>query len=69
MLSAALSLLVGYGIYADGKASDCKPHEVDGQCGLSTFVGLITGIGVGAVLLLVASGYVLYRAYKNRKAS
>jgi hypothetical protein len=27
------------GGYAWGKAVDCKPGQIDGQCGLSTFIG------------------------------
>jgi hypothetical protein len=35
-----------------GKAGDCKPHEIDGQCGMSTFVGFVFGIFSGAVVLI-----------------
>jgi hypothetical protein len=37
-----------------GKAGDCKPHEIDGQCGLSTFVGFLYG-AVGGIFILLAS--------------
>ena len=67
ILSCVLSLGIGYGIFASGKAADCKPHEVDGQCGLSTFTGLIDGLGIGSTLFLVASACILFSAYKRRK--
>ena len=67
ILSCVLSLGIGYGIFASGKAGDCKPHEVDGQCGMSTFTGLIGGLGIGSMLFLVASACILYSAYKRRK--
>ena len=34
--------------YLSGKAGDCKPHDIDGQCGLSTFVGFLYGAIAGA---------------------
>lgn len=68
VLSVALSVGVGFGIYENGKAGDCKPHEVDGQCGMSTFVGAIVGIGAGSVIFLVSSGYIAYCAFASRAA-
>lgn len=38
-------------LYWSGKASDCKPHQIDGQCGLSTFLGALYGI----ILVLVVN--------------
>ncbi len=38
-----------------GKAGDCAPHEIDGQCGLSTFVGFLYGVA-GALVILVTCG-------------
>jgi len=66
-LSGVSSLLIGYGIFTAGKAADCKPHEADGQCGLSTFAGLIEGVAVGLIVFLIASGYIAYRVYRGRK--
>jgi uncharacterized membrane protein YciS (DUF1049 family) len=36
--------------YLSGKAGDCKPQEIDGQCGMSTFVGFLFGAIAGAVI-------------------
>jgi hypothetical protein len=52
----ALSVAVVFLIAAwfSGKAGDCKPQEVDGQCGLSTFAGLLFGV-IGAVVIVLVS--------------
>jgi hypothetical protein len=56
LISALVAVAVSITIFIlsakSGKAGDCKPNEIDGQCGLSTFVGFIEGvIGAGVVLL------------------
>jgi uncharacterized membrane protein len=40
-----------------GKAGDCKPHQIDGQCGLSTFLGFIYGTLSAAVILICGGIY------------
>jgi uncharacterized membrane protein len=40
-----------------GIAADCKPHETDGQCGLSTFVGFSYGILSAAIILICGGIY------------
>jgi hypothetical protein len=50
-----VSIAIGRGIYINGVNGDCKPHEIDGQCGMSSFAGLIEGVLVGlAFFALVA---------------
>jgi hypothetical protein len=49
-----------------GKANDCRPDQIDGQCGLSTDVGLIYGILAGILVLICATFYSIYR---NRRDS
>ena len=47
-----------------GKLGDCKPHEIDGQCGMSTFFGAVFGITGGIVIVavsLIAIGIAAYR--------
>jgi hypothetical protein len=57
-LQFGLAVLVAsvffFAAWFSGKAGDCKPHEVDGQCGLSTFAGLLFGV-IGAMVIVVVS--------------
>ena len=55
--------------YASGKAGDCKPQQVDAQCGLSTFVGLLYGVGTGLGLFLISTFCFLIVAYRRRSVS
>jgi hypothetical protein len=41
MLISFVLPVIGYQI---GKAGDCKPGQIDGQCGLSTFVWFAYGV-------------------------
>jgi hypothetical protein len=54
------SVAVAYGFHISGKSSDCKPHEQDGQCGLSTFVA--TGYGIVCAVVIVF-GVGIYRGF------
>jgi hypothetical protein len=40
-ITSTVSVTTAVGGYALGKAVDCKPGQIDGQCGLSTFIGLL----------------------------
>jgi hypothetical protein len=67
LLSAALVLLAGYGC---GRAGDCAPGQRDGQCGLSTFMGILAG-GAGAGLVLIVGligtiGHWFWRRAKDK---
>jgi hypothetical protein len=65
------TLVVSVGIavlsYQSGKASDCKPGQVDGQCGLSTFLGLVYGVGAGLAILVVVTICLMVVAYRRRR--
>ena len=50
-----------------GKAGDCKPGEVDGQCGLGTFVGFAYGACGGVVIAACVTVYVAFALYQIRK--
>ena len=66
-----ITLLVSVAVTAVGivwgKAVDCKPGEIDGQCGLSTFLGLLYGAGGGMAILLGMTVYLLIVAFRWRR--
>jgi hypothetical protein len=52
-----------------GKAGDCKPGQIDGQCGLTTFVWFAYGV-IGAVVIAVCcTAYLIIALLRQRKAS
>jgi hypothetical protein len=65
--TAVVSILVALTYYVLGVKGDCKPHEIDGQCGLSTFVGLLYGVFAGAVIFVSISLCLLILALKRRR--
>ena len=64
ILIAFFSLVIGDRI---GKAGDCSPGQMDGQCGLSTFVGLVYGAVGGLAILGCAVVYTVVCNYRHRK--
>ena len=66
--SIAISVFAGFGGYYIGRSADCRPGEIDGQCGLSTFYWTLYGIAAGIVIFLCMTVYVLITAYKRRRA-
>ena len=66
ILMAFCSPAIGY---LSGKAGDCQPGQIDGQCGLSTFVGIVYGVLGSLVILACASAYTLFRGYLADKAA
>lgn len=66
ILIALPLLVIGYQI---GKIEDCRPGQVDGQCGLSTFVWLFNGAVAGLVILLCATVYSVVYIYRRRKTT
>jgi len=50
IVSAACSFLL---LHAWGKAGDCAPGEIDGQCGMSAAAGDLFGIVVASVIVIV----------------
>jgi hypothetical protein len=69
LATVIVSLLVTFGLYLYGVKGDCKPHEIDGQCGMSSFFGLLYGILAGAVIFVTISLYLLVLGIKRRRAA
>ena len=67
-VTALVSVAAGIGIYLAGKAGDCRPEEIDGQCGMSTFFGLVGGVGAGLVIFVGMGAYFVVVAIKRRRA-
>jgi hypothetical protein len=44
--------------WLSGSASDCSGTQADGQCGLSSFLGLLYGV-MGALAIIVVSSFVI----------
>jgi hypothetical protein len=64
---ANCSQLVGYGC---GRAIDCKPGQHDGQCGLSTGMGLLVGFFAACgVLVFGVAGTVLNKVSAKRRVA
>jgi hypothetical protein len=59
---------IGFAIYLKMKAEDCRPGQIDGQCGLSTFTGFVFGAGVVLATLLGSTIWALLVEYRQRKA-
>jgi hypothetical protein len=68
-----ITLLVSIAVTAVGiawgKSVDCKAGEVDGQCGLGTFLGLLYGAGAGLAILLGMTVYLLIVAFRRRRTT
>jgi hypothetical protein len=69
LITSTVSVTTAVGRYAWGKAVDCKPGQIDGQCGLSTFIGLLYGVGTGLALFLISTVCCLIIAYRRRSVS
>ena len=67
LFTLVLSVVIAVLSYYSGRASDCKPGQIDGQCGLSTFLGLVYGIGAGLTILVVVTVCLLVVAYRRRR--
>jgi len=63
-----VSLAVAIGMYRLGVSGDCKPHEIDGQCGLSSFLGFVYGAFAGLTIFGSTSVCLLIVAIKRRRA-
>jgi hypothetical protein len=50
-----------------GKASDCKPHQIDGQCGMSSFFGFVFGILSGLVILTCGGIYLAIKRVREKR--
>jgi hypothetical protein len=69
LIAAAVAVVIANRFYAAGKASDCKPGQIDGQCGLSTFLGAIYGGAAGLAILGTTTVCVAVIAYRRRHPS
>ena len=69
IISILISLLLPVIGYQFGKAGDCKPGQIDGQCGLGTFLGLFNGAVGGLVIAVCATVFVLIAVYRRRMAA
>jgi hypothetical protein len=64
-VASALVVVAGYAI---GMASDCGPHDRDGQCGMSTFFGILSGLAGGGIVLIIGSIAVfMHWRFTNRR--
>jgi len=68
LVAIALSLVTGIAFCAWGKAGDCHPGEVDGQCGLSTFMGFMYGVAAALVILMGALLRTFFIVYERKRA-
>ena len=68
LTATALSVAVAIGFYARGKASDCTPHQIDGQCGMSTAMGMVEGLLVGGAIFLIATIFFAIAAARRESA-
>jgi hypothetical protein len=68
LVSISIGLAVAWASYTAGVHGDCTPHEVDGQCGLSSFVGLVDGVIAGMVIVIAMTIYLLIVAHRRRLA-
>jgi hypothetical protein len=50
-----ISVAVAFGLYSSGKAADCRPSQIDGQCGLATAMGEMSGILAGLTIFLIGT--------------
>ena len=66
-VSFLISVSLPVGAYFVGKAGDCRPGEIDGQCGMSTFFSVLYGIASGLVIQVSMTVYVLIESYRRRK--
>ena len=57
-----VATLIAAGFTAWGWLGDCAPHEVDGQCGMSTAFG--AAIGLISSFILLALGHWLPALYR-----
>ncbi|HEY4048290.1 MAG TPA: hypothetical protein VGM27_15615 [Acidobacteriaceae bacterium] len=67
--TTALSIAVFLITVHAGEAADCKPGQSDGQCGLSTFTGVVEGAGAGLGLFVVGTVCILIVACRRRRKS
>ncbi len=67
LYAIATAVWLGITLWAIG--SDCGPDSTDGQCGMSTFFGIIIGIigGLPTVMSALGSGAFPFREFRARR--
>ena len=73
LLFWAVSMLISFllpGIgYLVGKAGDCTPREIDGQCGMSTFFAFAYGVIAAVVIAICCTVYLVIVLVRQREPS
>jgi hypothetical protein len=67
LATIALSVAVAFGLYSSGKAADCKPGQIDGQCGLATSMGAMFGAIAGLSIFLIRTTTCAVVALRRRR--
>jgi hypothetical protein len=67
LASFLLSVMIVVTCYGLGRISDCSPHQIDGQCGLSTFMGIMSGAALGLGTFVAASIVIAIKWLRRRK--
>jgi hypothetical protein len=62
----AISVASFFSYYLEGVTGDCRPDEIDGQCGMSSFYGAVYGAATSAVVLSIG-GILLAIAHNRMK--
>jgi hypothetical protein len=52
LVVVAISCGIFFGCYGCGRAGDCSPGQIDGQCGLATGMGMLAGLFLGGGFLI-----------------
>jgi hypothetical protein len=72
LLCVPLLLLISiasfFPFYLEGIRGDCRPDQIDGQCGLSTFLGMLYGGGTSIAILIVGGIALAIVHVQKRKA-
>jgi hypothetical protein len=64
--TVAASMLAFIVCFLMGRASDCRPGQIDGQCGLATSMGMSAGAIVGAAILIIGTITIVIIAYRRK---
>ncbi len=67
--TVAVSVLAFTVCFLMGRASDCRPGQIDGQCGLATFMGMYVGAIVGMAILVIGTITLVVIAYRRKHSS
>jgi hypothetical protein len=62
-----VAVILPVGGYLLGRATDCSPGQIDGQCGMSTFFGSLFGTLAGAVVLVGMTLWVIIAAVTKQR--